>query len=74
MVVLESDYPHEVLDYLKTFSEQPIDARFERPLKIIKTAEIIVNLHTDNLKETLAMLTNCPKSLIMVVYDSRRFT
>ena len=73
-VVLESDYPHEVLDYLKTFSEQLIDARFERPLKIIKTAEIIVNLHTDNLKETLAMLTNCPKSLIMVVYDSRRFT
>lgn len=73
-VVLESDYPHEVLDYLKTFSEQLIDAKFQRPLKIIKTTEIIVNLHTENLEETLTMLTNCPKSLIMVVYDSRRFT
>ena len=73
-VVLESNFPHKVLDYLKTFSEQLIDARFERPLKIIKTAEVIVNLHTDNLEETLTMLTNCPKSLIMVIYDSRRFT
>lgn len=73
-VILESNYPHEVLDYLKSFSEQLIDAKFQRPLKIIKTAEIIVNLHTDNLKKTLTMLTNCPNSAIMVVYDSRRFT
>lgn len=72
-VVLESDYPHEVLDYLKTFSSQVIDARFERPLKIIETAEIIINLHTDNLKETLTMLANCPNSVIMVVYDSRPY-
>lgn len=72
-VILESDYPHDVLDYLKTFSEQVIDAKFERPLTIIKTAEVIVNLHTDNLKETLTMLANCPKSLIMVVYDSRPY-
>lgn len=73
-VILESNYPHEVLDYLKNFPDQLIDAKFQRPLKIIKTAEIIVNLHTENLEETLTMLTNCPKSLIMVVYDSRRFT
>lgn len=73
-VILESNYPHEVLDYLKNFPEQLIDAKFQRPLKIIKTTEIIVNLHTENLEETLTMLTNCPKSLIMVVYDSRRFT
>lgn len=73
-VILESNYPHEVLDYLKSFSEQLIDAKFQRPLTIIKTAEVIVNLHTENLEETLTMLTNCPKSLIMVVYDSRRFT
>lgn len=73
-VILESNYPHEVLDYLKKFPEQLIDAKFQRPLKIIKTTEIIVNLHTENLEETLTMLTNCPKSLIMVVYDSRRFT
>lgn len=73
-VILESNYPHEVLDYLKNFPEQLIDAKFQRPLKIIKTTEIIVNLHTENLEKTLTMLTNCPKSLIMVVYDSRRFT
>ena len=73
-VILESNYPHEVLDYLKNFPEQLIDAKFQRPLKIIKTTEIIVNLHTENLEETLTMLTNCPKSLIMVVYDNRRFT
>lgn len=73
-VILESNYPHEVLDYLKNFPEQLIDAKFQRPLKIIKTTEIIVNLHTKNLEETLTMLTNCPKSLIMVVYNSRRFT
>lgn len=73
-IILESNFPHEVLYYLKNFPEQLIDARFERPLKIIKTAEVIVNLHTDNLEETLTMLTNCPKSLIMVIYDSRRFT
>lgn len=73
-VILESNYPHEVLDYLKNFPEQLIDAKFQRPLKIIKTAEIIVNLHTENLEETLTMLTNCPKNLIMVVYDSRHFT
>ena len=73
-VILESNYPHEVLDYLKNFSEQLIDATFQRPLKIIKTAEIIVNLHTNNLEKSLTMLANCPKSLIMVVYDSRRFT
>lgn len=73
-VILESNYPHEVLDYLKNFPKQLIDAKFQRPLKIIKTAEVIVNLHTENLEKTLTMLTNCPKSLIMVVYDSRRFT
>lgn len=73
-VILESNYPHEVLDYLKSFSEQLIDAKFQRPLNSIKTAEVIVNLYTENLEETLAMLTNCPKSLIMVIYDSRRFT
>jgi len=73
-VILESNYPHNVLNYLKKFPEQLIDARFERPLKIIKTAEVIVNLHTENLEKTLTMLANCPKSLIMVVYDSRRFT
>lgn len=67
-VILESNYPHEVLDYLKSFSEQLIDARFERPLTIIKTAEVIINLHTDNLEKTLTMLTNCPNSVIMVVY------
>lgn len=72
-VVLESDYPHDVLDYLKTFSEQVIDAKFERPLTIIKTAEVIVNLHTNDLKETLTMLANCPNSVIMVVYDSRPY-
>lgn len=72
-VILESNYPHDVLLYLKTFSEQVIDAKFERPLKIIKTAEVIVNLHTDNLKETLTMLANCPKSVIMVVYNSRPY-
>lgn len=73
-VILESNYPHEVLDYLKNFPKQLIDAKFQRPLKIIKTAEVIVNLHTENLEKTLTMLANCPKSLIMVVYDSRRFT
>ena len=73
-VILESNYPHKVLDYLKSFSEQLIDANFKRPLNSIKTAEVIVNLYTENLEETLAMLTNCPNSLIMVVYDSRRFT
>lgn len=73
-VILESNYPHEVLDYLKSFSEQLVDASFKRPLNSIKTAEVIVNLYTENLEETLAMLTNCPNSLIMVVYDSRRFT
>ena len=67
-VILESNYPHEVLDYLKSFSEQLIDARFERPLTIIKTAEVIINLHTDNLEKTLTMLTNCPNSVIMIVY------
>lgn len=67
-VILESNYPHEVLDYLKSFSEQLIDARFERPLTIIKTAEVIINLHTDNLEKTLTTLTNCPNSVIMVVY------
>ena len=72
-VILESNYPHKVLNYLKTFSEQLIDARFKRPLKVIKTAEVIVNLHTDNLKETLDMLANCPNSLIMVIYDSRPY-
>jgi len=72
-VILESNYPHEVLDYLKNFPEQLIDAKFQRPRKIIKTAEIIVNLHTDNLEKTLTMLTNCPNSVIMVVYDNRRF-
>lgn len=72
-VILESNQPHDVLDYLKTFSEQLIDARFERPLKVIKTAKVIVNLHTDNLKETLDMLANCPNSLIMVIYDSRPY-
>ena len=73
-VILESNYPHEVLDYLKNFPKQLIDAKFQRPLKIIKTAEVIVNLHTENLEKTLTMLTNCPNSVIMVVYDSRRFT
>ena len=72
-VILESNYPHEVLDYLKKFPEQLIDARFERPLTIIKTAEVIINLHTDNLEKTLTMLTNCPKSVIMVVYDNRPY-
>ena len=72
-VILESNYPHKVLDYLKTFSKQVIDAKFERPLKIIKTAEVIVNLHTNNLKKTLSMLANCPNSVIMVVYDSRPY-
>lgn len=67
-VILESNYPHEVLDYLKSFSEQLIDASFKRPLNSIKTAEVIVNLYTENLEETLAMLTNCPNSLIMTVY------
>lgn len=67
-VILESNYPHNVLDYLKKFPEQLIDARFERPLTIIKTAEVIINLHTDNLEKTLIMLTNCPNSVIMVVY------
>lgn len=71
-VILESNYPHEVLDYLKNFPEQLIDAKFQRPLKIIKTTEIIVNLHTENLEETLTMLTNCPKSLIMVVYANKK--
>ena len=73
-VILENNYPHEALDYLKKFPKQLIDAKFQRPLKIIKTAEVIVNLHTENLEKTLTMLANCPKSLIMVVYDSRRFT
>lgn len=72
-VILESNYPHDILDYLKTFSSQIIDARFERPLKIIETAEIIVNLHTNDLKKTLTMLANCPNSVIMVVYDSRPY-
>lgn len=72
--ILESNFPHEVLNYLKSFPKQLIDAKFQRPLKIIKTAEIIVNLHTDNLKKTLTMLANCPNSVIMAVYDSRRFT
>jgi hypothetical protein len=67
-VILESNYPHKVLDYLKTFSKQVIDAKFKRPLNSIKTAEIIVNLHTENLEETLIMLTNCPNSVIMDVY------
>lgn len=67
-VILESNYPHNVLDYLKKFPEQLIDARFERPLTIIKTAEVIINLHTDNLEKTLTMLTNCSNSVIMVVY------
>lgn len=67
-VILESNYPHNILDYLKKFPEQLIDARFERPLTIIKTAEVIINLHTDNLEKTLTMLTNCPNSVIMVVY------
>lgn len=67
-VILESNFPHEVLDYLKKFPEQLIDANFKRPLNSIKTAEIIVNLHTENLEETLIMLTNCPNSVIMDVY------
>lgn len=67
-IILESNFPHDVLNYLKSFPEQLIDASFKRPLNSIKTAEVIVNLYTENLEETLAMLTNCPNSLIMTVY------
>ena len=67
-IILESNFPHDVLNYLKSFPEQLIDASFKRPLNSIKTAEVIANLYTENLEETLAMLTNCPNSLIMTVY------